>query len=104
MRHITKSNSTRVSFVQRVITFVNALCCKSLYQKETFYRLHQNAASCSTDSQRYFSYCKQIGFESGRVRHSNSDYNPNRSLHLASAYNSGCRYCDKLQKTRMKGW
>lgn len=39
----------------------------------------------------------------GRVRHSNSDYNPNRSLHLASAYNSGCCYCDKLQKTRTKG-
>lgn len=39
----------------------------------------------------------------GRARHSNSDYNPNRSLHLASAYNSGYRYCDKLQKTRTKG-
>lgn len=39
----------------------------------------------------------------GRARHSNSDYNLNRLLHLASAYNSGYRYCDKLQKTRAKG-
>jgi len=39
----------------------------------------------------------------GRARHSNSDYNPNRSLHLAYAYNSRYCYCDKLQKTRTKG-
>lgn len=36
--------------MQRVITFVNSLCFKSLHQKETFYRLCQNAVSCSVDS------------------------------------------------------
>lgn len=47
-------------------------------------------------------------FCAGRARHSNSDYSPNRSLHLASAYNSGvsgiATNCRRLERKGEAKW
>jgi len=100
---ILPSRIRPVVYFVRVITFVNVLYCKPLQQKETFYRLYAKMVNHVASIVAIFQLLQTNWIRVERARYSNSDYNPNRPLHLAYAYNSGYCYSDKLQKTRKGG-